>query len=222
MACRLIDQMDEDPAEVRTFTPSARFCKRRHRSDCRIRRRRPLSICDNCGTQRELRTWAELLIAPTDLLTAHPTLDPPPLHVSEVVDDADERDQGIVGPPPSVLVAQSFDFPQDCATKVAEPAEEQLPLIGSPARKIYFLVERHRSKIAAIRRCIHGTVCAVVAGQNTCVRRCGAHTPPAKCPVRARPSRCSHFAAGLLIGYARVPTNEQGRTAQWTASQHPA
>src|SRR5437588_544214 len=53
VACCLIDQVEQHPAEVPVLAPVAWLGERLHRSDCRVRRNCPFSIGNKGSIQRE-------------------------------------------------------------------------------------------------------------------------------------------------------------------------
>ena len=68
------------------------------------------------------------------------TVDPAPFDSSEMVDDAEQRDQVIVGPPTYLRLVEAIELSHDRAAKVTEPLEQQLRLIVTAQRKPDFVV----------------------------------------------------------------------------------
>ena len=78
---RLVDEMEEHPPEVLTFSPARRVrgLGERQRPDRGIRRDRPLPVGLHGGMERKIRTQPKFFLGATDLGSAETPIDPTPL-----------------------------------------------------------------------------------------------------------------------------------------------
>jgi hypothetical protein len=65
----------------------------------------------------------DLGLAAGGLRPEHLPVEPAPLHVGQVIDDAQQRDQGAVRPSASLLVGQVVDLPQQRGAQVVQPRQ---------------------------------------------------------------------------------------------------
>ena len=145
---RLLDDVQEDPAEVdgvgepeervRRSAPAlvteAGNVEARRRADDRLRPPRLLGVrVDDVGP-RDLGAERELLAPRRERGPEIAALDPAPLHVREVVDHTDDREEPTVGRPPQLFVGEAVRSGDDLLPLPSRESEQELALVGRGSR----------------------------------------------------------------------------------------
>jgi hypothetical protein len=68
------------------------------------------SVGIESGIDGHVGPGSKLLLAAAYLGTTEPTVDPPPLDLGEVTDDAQKRDQAALGPPSRLVVIDAVQL----------------------------------------------------------------------------------------------------------------
>jgi hypothetical protein len=114
----------------------------RQRPDDPLRRDRTRFVRADHRGQAQAVDLERLVVGAIERTTEVSAVDPAPLDVRQVMDDADERQQASSGTPPGLLVVESVDLAQHRTTQEAPPTQEQFTLVGG--REVDLLVTRHR------------------------------------------------------------------------------
>ena len=102
----LIDEVEQHPAQVPTVTGAAWGLQLR-RADEAIRGGRPVPVGGDRLRNRRLGSRIELGPAVVCGFAAHLAVDPPPLHMGQMVHDPDQAQQCVVGAPPRRRVIEA-------------------------------------------------------------------------------------------------------------------
>ena len=108
----LVDQMQYHPAQVVAFRPVAgiRLLSQFQGMDDGVSRDWLQSVGIESGIDGHVGPGSKLLLAAAYLGTTEPTVDPPPLDLGEVTDDAQKRDQAALGPPSRLVVIDAVQL----------------------------------------------------------------------------------------------------------------
>lgn len=118
------------------------------RTDCSVAApRSSLLVGEHARLELELGHVQELVVGAFDGTIEQAPVNPTRLNVRQVVKDADERKEGLIGAPSGLLVVEAIEVPKYCTAEIPEPAQEQLALVCLARRKVDLFVGRHAETV---------------------------------------------------------------------------